>query len=166
PLMKDCAVAAARGWRFTPTNLSGSAVKVIGTITFNFTMGDEPAAPSGNASGTGSGPVRGTGVGGGVFEPSSGAAASVESRPVPLNRPRPGYTELARANGTQGSITVRALVGSDGLVKEVRIIKGLPDGLNEEAQRSVYQMQFKPAMKDGQPVSFWLALEVKFNLRK
>jgi protein TonB len=37
PLLKDAAVAAARGWKFTPTQLSGVPVKVIGTITFNFT---------------------------------------------------------------------------------------------------------------------------------
>lgn len=35
PLLKDAAVAAARGWEFTPTQLSGQPVKVIGTITFN-----------------------------------------------------------------------------------------------------------------------------------
>jgi TonB family protein len=38
PLLKDAAVAAAQEWRFTPTKLSGEAVKVIGTITFNFTL--------------------------------------------------------------------------------------------------------------------------------
>ena len=38
PLLKDAAVAAARGWRFTPTQLSGTPVKVIGTITFNFNL--------------------------------------------------------------------------------------------------------------------------------
>lgn len=36
PLLKDAAVAAARGWKFAPTMLSGVPVKVIGTITFNF----------------------------------------------------------------------------------------------------------------------------------
>jgi protein TonB len=38
PLLKDAAVNAARGWRFKPTLLSGTPVKVIGTITFNFQM--------------------------------------------------------------------------------------------------------------------------------
>ncbi len=38
PLLKDAAVNAARSWRFTPTKLSGVPVKVIGTITFNFTL--------------------------------------------------------------------------------------------------------------------------------
>ena len=38
PLLKDAAVNAARGWKFTPTQLSGVPVKVIGTITFNFNL--------------------------------------------------------------------------------------------------------------------------------
>jgi TonB family protein len=41
PLLKDASVAAARGWRFTPTTLNGEQVKVIGTITFNFTPPSE-----------------------------------------------------------------------------------------------------------------------------
>jgi TonB family protein len=36
PLLKDATVNAARAWVFTPTLLSGTPVKVIGTLTFNF----------------------------------------------------------------------------------------------------------------------------------
>lgn len=42
PLLKDSAVAAATGWKFKPTTLSGVPVRVIGTITFNFTLGVTP----------------------------------------------------------------------------------------------------------------------------
>jgi TonB family protein len=38
PLLRDRAVAAARGWKFTPTLLGGAPVNVIGTVTFNFTL--------------------------------------------------------------------------------------------------------------------------------
>jgi len=38
PLLTDAAVMAARGWKFTPTQVSGVPVKVIGTITFNFNL--------------------------------------------------------------------------------------------------------------------------------
>lgn len=41
-LLKDSAISAARGWKFQPTTLSGTPVKVIGTITFNFTLPVEP----------------------------------------------------------------------------------------------------------------------------
>ncbi len=38
PLLRDPAANAARGWRFKPTLLSGQPVKVVGTITFNFSL--------------------------------------------------------------------------------------------------------------------------------
>ena len=38
PLLRDAAVGAARNWKFTPTTLSGEPVRVIGTLTFNFTL--------------------------------------------------------------------------------------------------------------------------------
>ncbi|MBI3654483.1 MAG: TonB family protein [Acidobacteria bacterium] len=44
PLLKDAAVAAARGWEFTPTQLGGAVVKVVGTITFNFTLPPDPTS--------------------------------------------------------------------------------------------------------------------------
>jgi TonB family protein len=44
PLLRVAAEEAARGWTFTPTRLSGIAVKVIGTLTFNFAISDKPTA--------------------------------------------------------------------------------------------------------------------------
>lgn len=37
PLLKQAAVEAAKNARFSPTMLSGKAVKVSGILTFNFT---------------------------------------------------------------------------------------------------------------------------------
>ena len=39
PLLRDAALAAAKGWVFDPTIVEGVAVKVVGTITFNFRKG-------------------------------------------------------------------------------------------------------------------------------
>jgi TonB family protein len=36
--LRDAAVAAAVKWRFTPTRLVGKPIRVIGMITFNFTL--------------------------------------------------------------------------------------------------------------------------------
>ena len=90
---------------------------------------------------------------------------SVDTRPLAQNHPRPQYTEEARANNTQGQVQARVLVGADGLVKEVIIIRGLPDGLNEAAVSALRKSKFKPATLGGVDVPYWLALEVEFNLR-
>ncbi len=97
---------------------------------------------------------------------SGGPQERVDSRPILLNHPQPFFTELARKNKVQGVVRVRILVDANGAVKEVGVVRGLPDGLNEQAIRAAYQMRFRPAMKDGRAVSYWMNnVEVEFNLR-
>jgi len=88
------------------------------------------------------------------------------TRPVPLNRPRPSYTDEARNHGVQGVIRLRILVELDGSVKEVRFLTHLPDGLDQAALDAARQMRFRPATKAGQPVLFWQIIDVEFNLRE
>src|SRR5262249_30269956 len=56
----------------------------------------------------------------------------VDTPPIALNNPRPRYTEEARRSQDQGIVKAQVLVGDDGTVKKVKIISGLPDGLDEE----------------------------------
>jgi TonB family protein len=124
----------------------------------------------GPGEGPGLGPGRNGGKGGDDYTgPASrrqpDAPSKVDAPPRALNAPRPNYTEEARSNKVQGVVRARILVGSDGTVQQVRISKGLPYGLNEEAIRAAMQMRFRPAMKDGVAVAYWMALDVEFNLR-
>ncbi|MEW6207706.1 MAG: TonB family protein [Acidobacteriota bacterium] len=96
---------------------------------------------------------------------SSHAQQKVDSLPVALNRPRPNYTEEARKNKVSGTARVYALVGSDGIVKQVKVIRGLSDGLNEEAIRAAMQMRFRPAIRNGQAVDYWVTVDIEFNIR-
>jgi TonB family protein len=121
----------------------------------------------GSGDGTGVGPGHGFNTGGGDprFGGGNGVATAVDQKPTPLNNPQPRYTEEARKNKIQGTVNARVLVGVDGAVKQVRITRGLPDGLDEQAIQAAYQIRFRPAMKGGQPVAFWQAVSIEFNLR-
>jgi len=55
------------------------------------------------------------------------------------------------------------MVGEDGHVEEVKVIRSLHDFL--KAIRAAFEMKFKSAMKDGQAVPFWLPMLVEFNLK-
>lgn len=79
-------------------------------------------------------------------------------------RPQPDYTREARRNGIQGFVVLKVLLSGDGKVSRIRVIKGLPAGLTENAIRAACKMQFKPAMKDGQPASMWVIAEYAFRL--
>lgn len=89
--------------------------------------------------------------------------AKADLKPKIISMPPIKYTDQARNNGVEGTIAVSAVFTSAGTITGIRIIRGLPDGLNEEAIKAVSQVKFKPAMKDGQPVSVRMTLEYTIN---
>jgi TonB family protein len=99
------------------------------------------------------------------YPPVSGNTQAVDARPVPLTRPRPDYTEEARAAHISGLVRLDLLVGTDGLPRVTDILNRLPAGLTARAVRAAQGMRFKPAMRSGEPVPFYTAIEVEFNLR-
>lgn len=89
-----------------------------------------------------------------------------DKKPKQLNSPMPSYTEQARRNGVEGDVYIRILIGEDGKVLRASVIRGLPDGLDDQALKAVYKLKFKAAMKDGIPVKYWMPIIVEFRLRK
>jgi TonB family protein len=91
--------------------------------------------------------------------------APVDSRPRLLNNPVPRYTEEARLNRVMGTAGLRALIGADGSVQQVKVLRALPDGLTEQALRAAYSLKFEPAKRNDQPVPFWQTIQIEFNLK-
>jgi len=81
-----------------------------------------------------------------------------------LRKPEPGYTREARRNSTRGLVTLRVALASDGTVKHIKILVGLPDGLSEKAIEAAERIRFTPAMKDGKPVSVWVEVIYHFKI--
>ena len=79
-------------------------------------------------------------------------------------KPEPDYTREARRIGVQGVVVLRVLLTGDGKIDRVRVVRRLPYGLTENAIRAACEIKFKPAMKGGQPVSQWVAIEYGFRL--
>ncbi|MDX2041034.1 MAG: TonB family protein [Acidobacteriota bacterium] len=143
-----------------------------------------PAPPSsGPGSGGGIGNSSGTGVGGGQGgglgpgrggntggnDMALGGGRSVEPmsaslRPTILYKERAKYTEEARANKIQGSVLVALTYTADGRITDIKVVRGLPDGLTESAIEAAKRIRFQPAMKNGQPVSVRGQLEFNFTL--
>jgi TonB family protein len=92
------------------------------------------------------------------------SAKEVDERAVIVKKPRAGYTRVAREYGVQGQVVVRVVFSSNKKIDRVRVVRGLPGGLNENAIRAACKIEFKPALKAGQPVSQWLNVEYIFRL--
>ncbi len=118
---------------------------------------------SGTGVGVGQGPGvgagRGGGVGGGVFRVGGGISA-----PRAVSTPDPEYTEEARTAKTQGTCVLWLIVDDKGRPRNLRVVRGLGYGLDAKAIQAVEQWRFQPALKDGQPVSVQISVEVGFHL--
>ena len=113
----------------------------------------------GSGTGPGVGPGRGGGIGGGVFRVGGGVSA-----PRAVFTPDPEYSEEARKAKYQGTCVLWLIVGQDGRPREIKIARSLGMGLDEKAIEAVRNWKFEPAMKDGQPVSVQINVEVNFRL--
>jgi protein TonB len=95
--------------------------------------------------------------------PKFGDYVYVEELPEAITRVPPVYPDLAREAGVDGTVMVQALVGKDGKVKDVRVVKSIPM-LDESAKSAVRQWVFKPALSNNKPVAVWVGVPVKFSL--
>ena len=78
--------------------------------------------------------------------------------------PNPNYTEAAREAGFSGIVTTEGAVGSDGLVRAVRIVTGAPFGIDEAVIKTMSTWKCKPAVLDGKPVATVVPFETNFRL--
>ena len=81
-----------------------------------------------------------------------------------LKKPDPSYTREGQRHKTKGLVVLRMILAADETVKHIEVIKGLPDGLTDKAIAVAAQIKFKPAKKDGKPVSVWVEVEYRFDI--
>ena len=56
------------------------------------------------------------------------------------------------------------VLAANGQIKIIKVVQGLGHGLDESAIRAAEKIQFKPALKDGQPTDFPAVLHIVFQL--
>jgi TonB family protein len=102
------------------------------------------------------------GYGGKVYE----VGADVRS-PVLLYEVKPQYTPDAMRIRIQGEVLLSAVVGPDGTVSRLRVVRSLDptSGLDEQALDAVRRWRFKPGTRFGQPVAVQVQISVGFTMR-
>jgi protein TonB len=94
------------------------------------------------------GPLR---VGGAIEEPAL------------LHRVNPVYPPQAVSAGIEGTVVLEALVGKDGHVEELRVLRG-HRLLEKAALDAVRQWRYSPVLLNGHPERFILTVVVSFRI--
>ena len=132
-------------WMHDKNNSEGSGHNGIGT---------------GDTHGMGDGPGDGVGIG-----DDPGRFGNVASQVICRVCPDPLYSDEARKTKIQGTVQLSVLVGSDGRVHDIHILRGIGMGLDENAIQAVRAWQFIPATDSAHhPIASWIKVETMFRL--
>ena len=76
------------------------------------------------------------------------------------------YPTIAQENGTQGRVTCQFVVGADGRVRDVNVLRGVDPYLDKEAVRVIMSMpKWIPGKQNGKAVSVKYTIPVVFRLQ-
>ena len=155
----------------TASVLVNPAVKLPDLNTPNYgnplasVLGDSLGNRGGNGIGDGNG--NGDGNGGPYGAGASGPPAGIGGygSPACLYCPTAQYSDEAVKAKYQGMVLVAALITADGRATQIRVVKGLGLGLDENAVAAVKTWRFRPAIgPDGKPAAVLQTIEVEFRL--
>lgn len=123
--------------------------------------GGTPTSPG---TGEASGQDGGVGAGNGVNNGEAGSGLGY--RPILVKSPKPDYPIEARDMGFEGAVALAVMVDNSGEVQEVDVVKssGRADCDAEAAQTVKNRWKFRPAQRNGAPITATERVEVVFKL--
>lgn len=104
------------------------------------------------------GPTHGDSCEGSVYKQNE-----VSRKAAIKRKPAPDFTAESRKGDATGIVRLTAVLCRTGRVTDIRVVKGLPDGLTESAVAAARGIEFTPAEKDGRPVSVSATFEYLIN---
>jgi TonB family protein len=86
------------------------------------------------------------------------------TRPIPIYKPEPPYSDRARKAKFQGTVVMRITIDTAGTVSDTTDIQPLGLGLDVNAIETVRTWKFQSATRNGVPVPVKVTVEVSFRL--
>jgi periplasmic protein TonB len=96
--------------------------------------------------------------------PTATLARGSAPEPIPGQMPAPAYPRRALRRGEEGTVLVRAEVGSDGVPISVSLVQGSRSrDLDRAAVDAVRRWRFRPGHVDGRPVVGSVVVPIEFR---
>lgn len=86
------------------------------------------------------------------------------SPPRCLSCPDPEYVPEARAAKIEGTVVLWAIVNKQGRIENVRIVRPVGLGLDDQAVNTVQRWKLGPGRREGKPVGVYIRIDMKFDL--
>ena len=152
PELAESAMRSARNWLYVPYFAGTKPAEAQTMVSINFKIRED-----GRPDIAATYPARPSPPAGQIFKAGDGVLP-----PRLLFAPEPEYSEEATKDNYGGICVLALIVGQDGRPHDINVARPLGKGLDEKAIEAVQQWRFMPAIKNGQPVSAAINVEVRF----
>ena len=75
------------------------------------------------------------------------------------------YPKIAQEVGIQGRVILEFLVNEQGMISQIKVVRGIGGGCDEAAITAVKKVKFKPGLQRGRPVPVRFTLPITFKLK-
>jgi len=86
--------------------------------------------------------------------------------PVVVRKVDPAYPSALMNANVEGTVTLYAIIRTDGTVDGVKVLEGLDDTLDENARAALLRWQFRPATRHGVAVDLEAVIKIPFTAHK
>jgi protein TonB len=97
-------------------------------------------------------------------KPAKEQALQLDEQPTPIKKAYPKYPENARMDTLGGTVYLKAIIGKDGSVTSVTVLKSTNEIFNDAAIEALKQWTFKPPTIKGEPATAEVVVPFKFKL--
>ncbi len=77
---------------------------------------------------------------------------------------QPVYPATAKSAGIQGTVELEAIISTDGVPEDIRVVSSPSDDLSQSALEAVRQWRYRPTLLNGSPVAILTAVVVNYTL--
>ena len=96
---------------------------------------------------------------------NAGESKDTEATPLIIAlKPQPKYTDMARQNEVQGTVTLKVTFWRHGGIGDITPVKGLPYGITEQAVYAAARLVFIPPKKNGVSYSVTKTISYTFTI--
>ena len=85
--------------------------------------------------------------------------------PVIVRKVEPQYPPEAAVKRIRGKVICKAVIGTDGHVRDVTVISTTDPIFNASARRAISRRRYIPAQRHGQPVAIYFTMRIDFGQR-
>ena len=85
------------------------------------------------------------------------------AEPAPLHKVDPKYPPTLMADHVEGEVILYGVIRRDGSVDSIQVVRGIDPVLDANAVRALAQWKFRPAERQGEPVSLEAIVHIPFH---